>query len=361
MSSRDDAAAALLALFPVARSVAIVGMAKNTGKTVTLNGIVRAAADRALRLGLTSIGRDGEKADEIFFAPKPRIFAPAGSLIATSRRALPECEAEIEVIKETNFRTPLGTVLIGEVRKAGLVELAGPTLMDQMKALISQLHGMGAGLVVLDGAFDRVSSAAPGVADATVLATGAALASSMSAVIDLTADRIERFSLLPAEEDIMTACRSVMLAGGVGFVGRDEGIRLLPGSSSLLAGDVLTRSVTAGTAAVVMTGAVGDGVLTALVALAKEARPVRLVIKDGTRLFAARRLWRSFIAAGGSIRVVEPVRLAAVTVNPTSLSGRQFSAREFFAASAKAFSPYPVMDLVAGYSTLRVDAGLRGE
>jgi hypothetical protein len=361
MSSRDDAAAALLAMLAEAKSVAIVGMAKNTGKTVTLNGLVRAAADGELKLGLTSIGRDGEKADEILLAPKPRIFAPAGSLVATSRRALLNCEAEIEVVQETNCHTAVGTVLIGVVSTAGLVELAGPTLMSQMKALVARLQGLGAGLVVLDGAFDRASAAAPGVTDATVLATGAALANSMSAAIEMTADRIERLSLPPAERDIMAACRSVMRAGGIGFLNRDGETRLMPASRSLIAGEVLERSVTKGTAAVVMTGAVGDEVLAALVALAKAAAPVRLVIRNGTCLFAARRLRHSFITAGGSIRVVEPIRLAAVTVNPTSLSSRHFPAREFFWASAKAFAPYPVLDLMAGYSTLRLDAGIQEE
>ena len=41
-------------------SLAIVGLAKNVGKTTTLGSLLDAAARRGLRVGLTSIGRDGE-------------------------------------------------------------------------------------------------------------------------------------------------------------------------------------------------------------------------------------------------------------------------------------------------------------
>ncbi|MFY9197102.1 MAG: hypothetical protein WAO25_06375, partial [Bacillota bacterium] len=42
------------------RSVAITGLAKNSGKTVALNAIIRRAQDLGMQVGVASSGRDGE-------------------------------------------------------------------------------------------------------------------------------------------------------------------------------------------------------------------------------------------------------------------------------------------------------------
>ncbi len=45
--------------------VSVVGMAKNAGKTVTLNEIINQSMESGTLLGLTSIGRDGETQDVV--------------------------------------------------------------------------------------------------------------------------------------------------------------------------------------------------------------------------------------------------------------------------------------------------------
>ena len=63
-----------------ATAVAIVGMTKNVGKTVTLNCLIdRYAAARRI-LGLVSAGYDGERFDRLTLKDKPRIHVPAGAL-----------------------------------------------------------------------------------------------------------------------------------------------------------------------------------------------------------------------------------------------------------------------------------------
>ncbi|MCJ7651122.1 MAG: hypothetical protein MUP85_21135, partial [Candidatus Lokiarchaeota archaeon] len=53
--------------------IAIIGLAKNVSKTTTLNHVIQVLKG-GYQLGLTSIGRDGEKYDAITSLPKPRIF-----------------------------------------------------------------------------------------------------------------------------------------------------------------------------------------------------------------------------------------------------------------------------------------------
>jgi len=56
------------------RRLALVGLAKNTGKTVALTALLRELEDDGRRVGVTSVGRDGEERDVIDARiEKPRI------------------------------------------------------------------------------------------------------------------------------------------------------------------------------------------------------------------------------------------------------------------------------------------------
>ena len=45
------------------KTLSIVGMAKNAGKTTALNYLIEEAIDEGILLGVTSTGRDGESQD----------------------------------------------------------------------------------------------------------------------------------------------------------------------------------------------------------------------------------------------------------------------------------------------------------
>ena len=65
------------------KTMSIVGMCKNAGKTTMLNWLLTQGHLQGT-LGLTSIGRDGESTDVVTGTEKPGIFAKAGTLIATA-------------------------------------------------------------------------------------------------------------------------------------------------------------------------------------------------------------------------------------------------------------------------------------
>ena len=68
------------------RRLALVGLAKNTGKTDGARGAAaRARGSRDGTVGVTSVGRDGEEHDVIDARiEKPRVTLAAGSLVATT-------------------------------------------------------------------------------------------------------------------------------------------------------------------------------------------------------------------------------------------------------------------------------------
>jgi len=106
--------------------ISVVGMAKNSGKTVTLNELIEEALDVNLRLGITSIGRDGEKQDIVTSTEKPLIYINEGTLIATAEEVFNACEANLEILEITDYSTSLGRVLIARAISSGYVQIAGP-------------------------------------------------------------------------------------------------------------------------------------------------------------------------------------------------------------------------------------------
>jgi len=330
------------------KSVSVVGMAKNVGKTVTLNHLVAEAAVRGLTLGLISIGRDGEGVDAVFNIPKPGIYAPTSTLLATTLGSLAHREVELDLLAGTGYSTAMGEVFLYRVITPGFVELTGPTLGWQQRKVVGTLFAYGADLVLVDGALDRVSSAAPTLADGVILATGAALGSTIPDVLAKTLDRVERFALPQVTQELLPFCLDLMHQAKATLVTQAGEMRLLAVGGSLISGEAIAQSLTPDTRLVVLAGAVGDGVLAALNDGMARAGPIHLVIRSGASLFAARQVWRGFVAAGGSISVTEPIRLAAVTLNPTSPLSPGFDQEAFLKAAGEVFLPYPVVDVVAG-------------
>ena len=56
------------------RSVSIIGMCKNAGKTTVLNRLIQELSHSGQVLALTSIGRDGEDKDLVTGTKKPGIY-----------------------------------------------------------------------------------------------------------------------------------------------------------------------------------------------------------------------------------------------------------------------------------------------
>ena len=152
------------------RSVAVVGLAKNAGKTTVVNHLLGSGGGRH---GLASLGLDGEARDQLTGLPKPRIAPPAGTLVATTDELT---GPGLTVRARLGFRTAVGEVVIAEADGSGPVIVSGPARLDQLDATLAELRRMGAERVLLEGALGRLGPAAPGRADAVVLAAGASLA-----------------------------------------------------------------------------------------------------------------------------------------------------------------------------------------
>ena len=68
------------------KTVSIVGMAKNAGKTTALNYLIEEAIDEGIVLGITSTGRDGESTDLVTGTDKPRVFLDTDTIVSVPEK-----------------------------------------------------------------------------------------------------------------------------------------------------------------------------------------------------------------------------------------------------------------------------------
>jgi hypothetical protein len=203
---------------------------------------------------------------------------------------------------------------------------------------VGRLLDLGSDLVLVDGAIDRRGPASPRVTEASVLATGAALSERMEEAVQRTAERVRQLSLPRAPED----CRSGWTPGRL-VLRVGERTETFPASAALKGCSGICDRIRGGGAVVLVGGALGEPLLTELT-----GEPVRVVVRDPTCLFVEDRHLRQFERAGGSVVVLDPVRLAAVTVNPVSPEGWSFDVVTFFEAVREALPGIPVFDVVSG-------------
>ncbi|MDQ2663978.1 MAG: hypothetical protein M3Y18_08110 [Candidatus Eremiobacteraeota bacterium] len=175
------------------RSVFVVGTAKNVGKTVVTRSIARAAHAAGLTLGITSIGRDGERVDASDGGAKPQLFLREGTVVATARTLLPGSPAS-EVLDISKHATAAGNVVFARVRLPGRFEIAGPPTASGVRTVVERLFAFGCDHVVVDGAIDRLAALAGGD-DAIVLATGAASGATADEVVEEIAALAARLQL----------------------------------------------------------------------------------------------------------------------------------------------------------------------
>jgi hypothetical protein len=163
-------------------SLFVVGTGKNVGKTVAMRAIADAATARGLRVGMTSIGRDGEAVDISDAHAKPRLFLRPGTIVATARNLLPPHPAS-ELLDFTPWTTASGAVILARVRDAAYYELAGPSTAGGVRACVRRFADLGCAQIVVDGALDRVAALAGGN-DAVIVSAGASAARTMEDAVN---------------------------------------------------------------------------------------------------------------------------------------------------------------------------------
>jgi hypothetical protein len=346
----SDAPTRLTELLRDTRRLALVGLAKNTGKTETLTAILAEYAHAGRLVGVTSIGRDGEAHDVIDGRiEKPRLHLAIDSLVATTGELLRASGLAHERLAQTGVRTPLGEVLLARLSEAGTVEVAGPSAAADIRAVSDAMVELGAEQVLIDGAIDRRAASSPAVADGLVMATGAVLGEEIEQVVAATRDAVDLVRLPRAGD----GSGGAPAASADRPVGDDEGEEqvalprrlVLSGEPAEIAA-LLRERPRAST--FLVDGALSERFLEGLLAARPQraGRRLRIVVGDPTKVFLSHRGPSWYERQGLAIEVLRTIDLKAITVNPVAPESHRFDSERLRTLIEEAVGDVPVFDVL---------------
>lgn len=327
--------------------VAIVGMAKNAGKTVTLNHLIE-TVDQPL--GVTSIGRDGERQDIVTKTDKPMIYVRRGTYVATAEMLFHLSEAKMEIVEVTPHDTAMGKIIIGRTLNDGFVQIGGPSTNSAIRQVSERMIAYGAALVIVDGALDRTSSASPSITDACILSTGAVLSRTMQKAVEKTVLKVELFQLpYHGTPWVSAAYKAYEESNRVILCEADGTVITMPHIKTALEnGREIAAEMTEETRYAVFYGALVYQTLLDIVLATKHYKNIVFVVSDATKLFVDEKGWQYLKRIGVQIAVETPMNLIAVTVNPSAPGGYAYDSSRFREAIESYTKAVPIIDVMEG-------------
>lgn len=326
------------------KTLSIVGMAKNAGKTTALNYLIEEADDEGITLGITSTGRDGETLDLVTGTDKPKVFLYEDTIVSIPSQLYDLAEAGLEIVEMTKFGTALGDVLLCRVCESGYVQIAGPVATAETKKMCDAMFHMGTELILIDGAIDRKSIASPDTSDAIILSTGAVLSRSIKKVVEETSHVVNLYNLPVLEEGKVreeiakhSHENRVMLVDDKGKVNK------LNLTTGLGASRFIDDAINENTRYVYIPGAFTNSVIADIER--DKLKQVRFILKDPTRIFINVMDWRQLVKKGFTVNVLKNIEIAAVTVNPYAPSGYSFDHGTLRDTMQEALPDIPVLDV----------------
>ncbi len=323
-------------------SVSLIGIHKNVGKTTTLNKILSISRGK-IKIGLTSIGRDGEKNDILQNHPKPRIYIERGTILATTDLSLTQSDITPEILESTGILTPLGEIVIIQALSDGYVLLAGPSHTSEIQWICNRLKEYHCNLILVDGAFSRKSLASPSITAATILAVGAAFANDMAKTIEETIFLNQIFDLpLLNDNNILQICQKIPKVGYISAKNEPISFNTL---TSLESSDSLIEAAQKNPKYFVIKGVVTDSLLRELIHQLPNLKEIPIIIQDATKLLLSPSIYALFLKAKGTLFTLNPIKLLAITINPWSPNGFDYPSREFLELLQKSVS-VPVFNIL---------------
>ena len=298
------------------KTLSITGMAKNTGKTVTLNYLLEHLKALHKVVAVTSIGIDGEKTDQVTQTEKPEIELYDGTIFVTSEYHYRQRLLLSEIVDLSEEGTSLGRLVTARVLQAGKVILSGPATTGGVRKVLDRMGEYGVDLTIVDGALSRKSHASPTIADGLILSTGAAIAPDLNTIVKKTSELHDLMQL--PEYETSKADELLQIENGI-FALEDGNAVSLNIPSSLLSDKYKAELFSHGNH-LFLSGILTDMMLNFL-RMQPEVKNCVVIVKDFTKVFVTPMNLKLFLSKGGQLRVLKRPNLLAVTVNPVAPSG----------------------------------------
>lgn len=343
--------------------LALVGLAKNVGKTTTTNHLLDTLLHERLyapqELALTSLGLDGEATDALTGLPKPRYMPQTGILVATAADLLTQAERDggcFERLVQLPGRTALGPVWLVRTRDPGRIVVAGPTLLRDLRQALAIFHRSGALLSIVDGAINRLGAATPDVTDACIVCTGASVAATPSLVARRTLAVLQRLLTPQTKLADVYKKRHLQTRLFAFFLNKQQGETSTCGERAEPAHEAtwMVSQLERYPQAFFLRGALTAELAQALLEQWTQhtvTQDVELVVHDATKLFCHTATLQRLAARGLHVRVAQAIRVLAITINPYT-PDYVCSSQQLLDALMKILPPQhpPLIDVVSGLS-----------
>jgi hypothetical protein len=297
------------------KSLSIVGLEKNTGKTVCLNYILHRMNQLGVHVGVTSIGVDGEQVDSVFATAKPEITLYRGTHFITSEKHYLIRQAVSRLVAVDDQRTSLGPLVTAEVLIQGKVLLSGAATTAVLKRQIQNLDSMGVDISIVDGALSRLSLASPTVTDCMILATGAAVSANVKQLIAKTRHLYQLICLDEVDETLRNRLNNI--ESGIWAIDSEGEIHDLEIASVFLI-DRSEKDILRFGHTLFAAGAISDRLLKIL---SSKGKDITLIARDFTKIFVTPEVYVDYTRRGNRLMVLQRSKLIAITLNPTSPQG----------------------------------------
>jgi hypothetical protein len=337
---------ALLDLLEGKKIITMMGMAKNTGKTVALNKIINGLFLTGKNFAVTSIGFDGEDNDSInYLIEKPKIFIPEGNFIASTDTLLKQDIKKIKIIAETDFSTPLGNVQVAKVMENGEFKIAGPSTVNGMLKLIDSFKKLKVDKILIDGAINRRAMSSPLLCDGFILSTGAVLNYQIDEVVKETKNMVKLISIPVSDnkriKEISEENDSDIIIGNENnFIAYDD-------ISALNNEKLILEKITDEMNFMILRTSLNDNLIKGIISNRK-GKYFQIIISDSMKLFTLPANINKYEKKGLFIRVLFPSKLIAITINPVAPLSHLFDSNEFLSKLKDSIPSIPVIDALSG-------------
>lgn len=301
----------------------IIGLSKNSGKTTTLNAILKLYQD--IKIGLTSIGLDGEDLDQVNFLPKPKILVSQGMVVATAANCLKATKATYKILEHTKMPSALGHILIVEIITDGYMVIAGPTTNKELNQVIKLMKKY-VDKIFIDGAFNRRTFANIEVIDGIILAAGAAESIDMDQTIKKTKMIVDFFNLKKSYQFKRIPSASLIVQSKFGLYNfNNKKIETLK---------KILKTTNTEIDWIYIKGAITSKYIDLFTQ--KMMMGFSLICDDPTKLLISQHEFINMTKLKIDISTIHTCPLLCVTINPFSPSGNHYDEKEFMNEMRKA-------------------------
>ncbi len=322
------------------KSLSIVGLEKNTGKTVCLNYVLSQLKNSTKQIAITSIGIDGESIDQVTHKHKPAIEIYEGMLFVTPELLYKKRKLVAEILAISTQTTALGRLITARAKTDGKIILSGPTSNKSLKEFIAKMQDYGADITIIDGALSRKSSGSPAVTEALILTTGASVSANISQLVFKT-EYVYNLININKVEDVLAA-KLLEIESGVWAINAVEEIINLEINSVLNLEKLKENLFNFGTR-IYVSGAITDTFFEFL-KNQQSIATIEIIVSDFTKIFVSPAIYYSFIKRGGKVSVLQKTTLIAICINPTSPDGYNLNSDELKQALERKLS-IPIYDV----------------